>query len=124
MLTEYTCPYCGGHIEYIEELTYPYYCLSCNAHFCKEDLEKENLRHKLSAILMDTSEEHPLECNIIIMEDNDENCGLSSNDLPLVIGAFQDNESIILFNIYGMDEPVEFDDLDYEDIETIYNALK
>ena len=123
MLTEYTCPFCGEPIEHIEELTYPYCCTSCEASFTKEDLDKEELRHKLSALLMDTSEEYPMECNILIMEDNDENCGLSSNELPLVVGAFQDSEGIIWFDIYGMSEPIEFDDLDIEDIQTIYDEL-
>lgn len=123
MNTTYTCPFCGStdvtwDMEYNE-----YECSSCGMIYSDEHIEKENLRYKLSLLLMDTSEEHPLECNIIIMEDNNENCGLSCNELPLVTSVFQDKEGIIWFNIYGMSEPIEFDDLDLEDIETVYKAL-
>ena len=119
MLTEYICPFCGGPIEH----TYPYCCTSCEEYFTEEELDTEELRHKLSALLMDTSEEHPIECNITIMENNAETCGLSSNELPLVTSVFQDSEGIIWFNICGMSEPIEFDDLDLEDIQTVYDKL-
>lgn len=120
-LNKELCPFCYNNTLIQKEEGY--YCSKCERNVYDEDFKREYLRHRLSAILMDTSEEHCLECNIIIMENNDENCGLSSNDLPLVTGAFQDTEGIIWFNIYGMLEPVEFDELDIEDIETIYKTL-
>ena len=123
MNTTYTCPFCGSNdvtwdMEYNE-----YECHSCSMIYSDEHIAKENLRHKLSALLVDTSEKHPIGCNITIMENNAETCGLSSNDLPLVTSVFQDSEGIVWFNIYGMSEPVEFDDLEVEDIQTIYDEL-
>ena len=84
--------------------------------------EKEQLRRKLSAILMDTSEEKPMECEIAIGER--EACGLSSLELPTVVRAFQlPAEGIIYFQIEGMQEPTEFDDLPVHDLQTIYDGL-
>lgn len=85
-------------------------------------MTKEQLRHKLSAILMDTCEEKPMHCNIVIGEE--QAMGLSSLLMPIVTGAFQlPSEGIIYFNIQGFNEPVEFDDMHKKDLILIYNAL-
>ena len=86
-------------------------------------MTKEQLRHKLSAILMDTCEEKPMHCNIVIGEE--QAMGLSSLQMPIVTGAFQlPSEGIIYFNIQGFNEPVEFDDMHKKDLIKILNALK
>lgn len=85
-------------------------------------MTKEQLRHKLSAILMDTCEEKPMHCNIVIGEE--QAMGLSSLQMPIVTGAFQiPSEGIIYFNIQGFNEPVEFDDMHKKDLIKIYNVL-
>lgn len=83
---------------------------------------REQLRRKLSAILMDTSEESPMKCEIIIGES--EACGLSTLEMPTVVSVFQmPTEGIIYFQIEGMDEPMEFDDIPTQDLCTILNEL-
>ena len=86
-------------------------------------MKREDLRHKLSAILMDTDEQHPLECNVLIGESKAQ--GLSSLELPLVTSVFQQpSEGIIWFNIYGCKYPIEFDDMNLEDIINIINYFE
>lgn len=86
-------------------------------------MKREDLRHKLSAILMDTDEQHPLECNILIGESEAQ--GLSSLELPLVTSIFQQpSEGIIWFNIYGCKNPIEFDNMNLEDIINIINYFE
>lgn len=84
---------------------------------------KEELRHKLSALLMHTDEEHPIECNIKIGEDMA--VGLSSLELPTVTRIFQEpKEGIIWLKMEGVEEPVEFDTLELGDLQTIYLNIK
>lgn len=86
-------------------------------------MKREYLRHKLSAILMDTDEQHPMECNVLIGESEAQ--GLSSLELPVVISAFQQSsEGIIWFNIEGCKDPIEFDDTNLEDIINIINYFE
>lgn len=86
-------------------------------------MTREQLRHRLSAILMDTDEQHPIKCNITIGEE--EAMGISSLELPTVTSTFQlPSEGIIYFNIEGLKEPVEFDDIHKKDLIKILNALK
>ena len=86
-------------------------------------MRRETLRHKLSAILMDTCEEKPIHCNIIIGEE--QAMGLSSLQMPTIISAFQlPSEGIIYFNIEGFHEPVEFDDLYIKDLMKIFEELQ
>jgi len=84
---------------------------------------REELRRKLSAILMDTDEQHPMECNVLIGESEAQ--GLSSLELPVVISAFQQpSEGIIWFNIEYCKDPIEFDDMNLEDIINIINYFE
>lgn len=81
-------------------------------------MNRENIRRKLSAILMDTKEEHPLDCNILIGQD--EVFGLSSLQMPKIIRLFQQpSEGIIWAVIEGYEQPVEFDDLTDDDVKNI-----
>lgn len=82
----------------------------------------EEIRHKLSALLMDTDEAHPLQCYIAIGEE--EAMGLSSLQIPHVISMFQQpSEGIIWFNLEGVEEPIEFDDMFESDLITIANSF-
>ena len=84
--------------------------------------KREQLRHQLSSILMDTSEESPMACRITIGES--EACGLSSLELPTVVSAFQlPAEGIIYFGFEGVAEPMEFDDMTMNDLLTIWGEL-
>ena len=84
-------------------------------------MTKEQIRHRLSAVLMDTDEQHPMPCNIIL---DSEAMGLCTSQMPNVVGAFQiPTEGIIYFNIEGYAEPVEFDDLLKEDVAKILQEL-
>ena len=77
-------------------------------------MTKEQIRHKLSAILMDTDEQHPMECNIIL---DSEAMGLCTSQMPNITSAFQlPTEGIIYFNIEGYEAPVEYDNLLKEDV--------
>lgn len=82
---------------------------------------RESLRHKISALLVDTAEDNPLVCDITIGESQEQ--GLSSLELPRVVGAFHDYEARIWFNLYGCNEPMDFDDLPTEDLIKIWENL-
>lgn len=85
-------------------------------------MDREILRRHLSAVLMNTDNDNHLKCNIVIGE-NDA-MGLSTLQMPRVIGAFQDpKEGIICFYIEG-DCIVEFDDMGTDDLINILNTLK
>lgn len=73
-------------------------------------MDKEELRHKLSLLLMDTNITNPVNCDIIIGEE--EAIGLSSLEMPRIVSIFQEpSEGIIWFQIEGIDELKEFDDI-------------
>ena len=83
-------------------------------------MKREQLRKKFSALLMDTSEEKPLECNIPFGD----SYGLSTLELPTVIGMFQiPTEGIIYFKIEGVQYPMEFDEFSNEDLKEILKSL-
>lgn len=84
--------------------------------------KREQLRRELSAILMDTCEEKQMACRITIGES--EACGLSSLEMPTVVSAFQlPTEGVIYFQIEGVAEPMEFDDIPTHDLRVILNEL-
>lgn len=85
----------------------------------------EQIRYRMSAVLSETDEEHPLSCNITIGASSCEGLGYHENELPVVFGAFQQPvEGIIWFNIFGLSEPVEFDDLSEDDLLFILECLE
>ena len=92
--------------------------------------EWEDVRKKISAILMDTDEEHPMKLSAVIGEEGA--CGLSSLELPEVDLAFQmEGEGIIYFHIYGDDDIMtneknwhELADFSLEDLKSILKALE
>lgn len=80
----------------------------------------ENIRKELSNFLIDTSEDNPLICNIIVGD----SYGISDLERPTIINMFQiPGEGIICFNIEGYPEPLEFDDLELEDLVIILKYL-
>jgi hypothetical protein len=79
-------------------------------------METSELRNKLSALLMHTSEENHLETYIPL--DFEEGMGLSTNDMPAIKEIWQHPiEGIIMLKIWGINEPIELEDLcDYEEV--------
>ena len=85
-------------------------------------MRRETLRKKISALLMDTSEEHTMECFIQIGADEAQ--GLSTLELPTIRSAYQiPGDGVIYFEIEGYLEPVEFDELTKADLEEVYKKL-
>lgn len=90
------------------------------------DIRREQIRQILSSRLADTDEETPRrfsdEKMVVIGEEEAQ--GLSSLELPRVTSLFQvPGEGTIWVNIDGCDEPMDIDDLDLCDLETILDAI-
>lgn len=129
-----TCPYCGS--KTIKEKFYDrpcWICEDCQCLFDEEDAEREDIRHKVSALLNGTSEEHPKECDIIVGEWEAQ--GLSSLELPNIVKAFEmEGDGTIWFHIDGHIEFGEkgekeeawmnFDDFDIHDLRAILKGLE
>ena len=128
-----SCPWCGSaHTENDDTAASAegdFRCLDCGGCFDGDDLRREPLRRRISALLDGTDETRPLRCSIIIGED--EACGLSSLELPEVVSAFQvPGEGTIWFHIYGDTDPetgkeryTAFDDLSLGDLRAIQSGL-
>lgn len=113
------CPYCENK-DNNKRYGNRYKCGYCESLFDEEDIIREDLRHKISAILMDTDEDHQKACDIIIGE-NDA-CGLSSLELPRVTSCYQmPGEGTIWFHIDGYVNPEtkEWEYMNFDDIDTI-----
>ena len=84
---------------------------------------REEIRHYLSAILMDTDEEHQMETDIVL--DEDKYMGtLSSLELPHVTSCWQHpTEGWICFHLDGYEYSVDFDDMDTQELITIVEGL-
>jgi hypothetical protein len=129
-----TCPYCGS--ETIKETFYDrpcWICEDCECLFDEEDAEREDIRHKVSLLLDETDEEHPLECDIIVGEH--EAMGLSSLELPNIVKCFQiPGDGTMWFHEYGAiefnekgekeDAWTNFDDYDIYDLREILKELE
>ena len=70
-------------------------------------LKREQIRRKLSALLMDTSEQNPMECYYVVGDAY--SCGLSTLLMPTIISMFQ--------------EPSEFDDMIRSDLNELLEQL-
>ena len=85
-------------------------------------LLEESIRHNLSARLMDTSEENPLDVNIPL---ESHTCGLSTLEMPTITSIFQDPcEGYICVRYEGADDYIELDDLYIEDRIQIVRDLQ
>jgi hypothetical protein len=79
------------------------------------------LRDKLSALLMDTSEEQHLE--VYIPLELEGTFGLSTNDMIAVEEIWQHpTEGIIMLKLEGIDDPVELEEYE-EALPQIYEYL-
>lgn len=126
------CPFCGSpNVEYMGEEYRPnaFHCHCCDLWFEHDDVEYEDLRHKISALLTDTDEQHPLLCDIPVGEE--EACGLSSLELPRIGKMFQvPGDGTIYYHILGhLDNDsgeeawMELDTLPLTDLRELYKSL-
>ena len=84
---------------------------------------KEHLRKEISKFLIDTDENHPLKCNVIIGED--EAFGLSSLQLPRICELFQiPGEGIIYYKLEGTNDFEEIETLTKSDLTNVLNYLE
>lgn len=84
---------------------------------------KERLRKEISKFLIDTDENHPLKCNVIIGED--EAFGLSSLQLPRICELFQiPGEGIIYYKLEGTNDFEEIETLTKSDLTNVLNYLE
>lgn len=122
-----TCPYCGSkNVEFVgnECNPYPYHCYECDEWFNEQTKRREEIRKKISAILMNTNKSNPLDCEIVL-ESCPENYGLSTLEMPHIVKAFQEpSEGIIWFLERGSDEYKEFDDYLVAELEDILKGLE
>ena len=116
------CPYCGSARLECHENGNPFYCLGCGLEFSEEDAEYESVRHELADLVKDTDGQHPLHCEITIGEDEAQ--GLSTLELPVVLGIYKGKYGNIWFNIYGVEEPLIFDELSLRNVSEILKELK
>lgn len=129
------CPYCGSE-DFIQEDSEfarsngtPYHCNECDCWFDEEEIMREDIRHKISAILMDTNEDNQMKCYIAI--EPEDTRGLGSAYWPTVDSCFQvPGEGTIWFHFEGEDDFTtgeknykNFDDIDTKDLQVIYNEL-
>ena len=90
-----------------------------------EDKETEKIRGKISALLIDTDEDNPIDLSgdyLTIGEDDAQ--GISSLELPRIMSIFQvPGEGTIWVNIEGMDEPFDTDHLTLDELKRILEAI-
>lgn len=91
--------------------------------FLKSEYElREEIRHYLSLVLMDSDEEHPLCVDITL--DIGDYYGLSTLDMPHVTKCWQHpTEGWIYFEIDEYDCPIDFDDMRTQELITILEEI-
>jgi len=122
------CPYCGSsNVEYVGTPN-DYHCKDCDWLFEENDIERESIRHQVSLLLDGTDIDRPLDCDIIVGED--EACGLSSLELPNIVKCHQiPGDGTMWFHIEGEidtdGQPAwhDFDWFSMSDIRAIRDGL-
>lgn len=91
--------------------------------FLKTEHElREEIRHYLSAVLMDNDEKHPLSVDITL--DTDDYSGLSTLDMPRVTKCWQHpTEGWICFEIDGYGCLVDFDNMRTQELIVILEEI-
>lgn len=129
------CPYCSSENIEVESSEWaknngtPYHCKDCDCYFDEEEVVREDLRRKISCILMDTDEDNQMKCDITI--EPEDTSGLGSALWPTIDRCYQiPGEGTIWFHIEGHIDPrnwedvyINFDDIDTKDLQYIYEQL-
>ena len=95
------CPYCESEKFHIYNKN-RYECDDCGCLFDEEDVEREEIRHQVSALLDGTSEENPKEIYFMIPSAEEEACGLSCLLIPHIDKVFEvEGEGTMWYHIDG-----------------------
>ena len=123
------CPFCmSQHLANDDEANF--YCPVCDRFYDKEDIEIEDLRHRMSHLLIDTDEEHQIPIEMPFGENDPETFGLSSLDLPWTVSVYQiPGDGTIWFKMdyndeTGEDAYINFDDVSIEDLRSALKILE
>ena len=129
------CPYCGGPTIRDTFRDSPcWICDDCECMFDEEDIEREEICHRVSLLLDGTDEDNPKECDIIVGEWEAQ--GLSSLELPHITKCWQiPSDGTMWFYIDGakvvekntnelVDVYYNFDDFDIHDLRAILEGLE
>lgn len=124
------CPFCGS--EHYHEFENRYECEECGWLFDEEEIERQDLRHKISCLLDGTSEENPKEIYFMIPSAEEEACGLSSLEIPHIDMIFEvEGEGTMWYHEEGENEfdsrkPIwhDLDELPVQDLQGLLNYLQ
>ena len=138
-MNKIVCPYCGSENvvttsdrptisgEYVDGFE----CLDCHCLFDEEDIERENLRHEISHILIDTDEDNQFPISMPLYEDEPDTFGLSSLVLPWIESVYQiPGDGTIWFKMddttleTGDNRYMNFDDITIRDLQKILVELQ
>ena len=88
-----------------------------------EQLLRESIRKYISRMLMDTSEDNPMNCNITL--EYEEAFGLSTLQIPRITSMWQHPTEGLMYFVYDEDEnsALEFDHMLLEDLVIICDYL-
>ena len=86
-----------------------------------ENMIRENIRHFLLGLLVNTSEENPYECKIDIIQADDHN--ISPDHSIIIYQMYQIDNEIYFFFDTAVDDPVSFDEMLLEDLVTVCKEL-
>jgi len=119
------CPYCGSeNLEPCNNGVGRFHCKDCDWLFDAEDAIREEYRHKISALLMDTSEENQKKCEICL--ENPHAVGLSCLEMDWIDSAFQvPGDGTIWFHKEHelKDSYLEFDEMEIWELKCIFEGL-
>ncbi len=107
------CPFCGSVSVGLMPFSKRYNCYECESLFDDEDVRREALRHKISAILMDTSESRQKFCHIAL-------------ENKVVTRAYQmPGDGRMWFKVENLrpESYMNFDDFSTEELQTLYNEM-
>ena len=115
------CPWCGSHNwECMGDEYDPnaYHCHECDNWFGPDDLVREPIRHRISAMMSQAfanDEEHPLECSIAV---------LSTVPGRLVEKCFQHQDGTLWFRFKDESDYTNFDDITTDVLKEILDGLE
>lgn len=81
-------------------------------------MTRDKIKEKLTAILRDTDEQHPMKCSVLLGEESK-----VTGKIPEITGAFRESDGTIWFNIKN-EEPKEYGDMFKIDLEMVLEELK